>query len=750
MLKAALSILLASALPCLAATAAVRIVVGPTPIINGDARGAHDLTVINEKLAFAFAVDTPPPYGVPRGAVIDVAPVRDGNVGRDRAVFADFIPNNWSGWPNSHHGLEVIERGPRRVVVRTVRDWGDATLTTVYTLESGSDHVDLRATLRNGGRTALVDLLSGFTLWPNSGFLFGVPGLRGAVQGTTAGALADRMVAYDHDWSIALHAPYVDHIANGSRDMFRLHTLAPGASRTFHAWLQVGASGDLAPVLRAEIERKHLPAGTLSGAVTDREGAAIEEPVVVVEKNGQPYAWALGSNGRYEMELPAGDYRLYATAKDRSQTPPVPLSIAAGARATLDFRGVAAPGRIQFSVVDARNFRPLDASITILEGQRPLVEFLGRKRFFTELDRKGRTDVTIAPGEYRFRVSHAAGFLAPSLELTSTVAPDSDVARQVALTPLFDPAARGWYSADLHHHADQAEAVTPPADLARSELAAGLDVLFVSDHDSTVNHRPLQAIADRRGVPFIPSVELSASWGHFNAYPLALGEKPSVDTGTATIDELFKEARRMGALVIQVNHPYIPYGYFTSVAAGVAPGGFNPAFDLIEINASAPDDDMKVVRRLWEYWNEGRRYYLSAGSDTHDVWNEESGSVRAFAHPDGPPTAASFAEALKAGHAYVSHGPLIFPSVMFGTTVGVDLGGTVALAVDLESIAGLKSVELIGGGDVVESRDLQCSHREAHLEFTLRPGRSSWYALVAEDVQGQKAFTDPLWVEVRK
>ena len=153
MLRAALSILLAWALPCLAATAAVRIVVGPTPIINGDARGAHDLTVINERLAFAFAVDTPPPYGVPRGAVIDVAPVHDGKVGRDRAVFADFIPNDWSGWPNRHHRLEVIERGPSRVVVRTVRDWGDATLTTVYTLESGSDHVALRATLHNGGRT---------------------------------------------------------------------------------------------------------------------------------------------------------------------------------------------------------------------------------------------------------------------------------------------------------------------------------------------------------------------------------------------------------------------------------------------------------------------------------------------------------------------------------------------------------------------------------------------------------------------
>ena len=201
--------------------------------------------------------------------------------------------------------------------------------------------------------------------------------------------------------------------------------------------------------------------------------------------------------------------------------------------------------------------------------------------------------------------------------------------------------------------------------------------------------------------------------------------------------------------MIQVNHPFIPYGYFTSVAAGVAPGGFDPDFDLIEINASAPEDDMKVVHRLWEYWNEGRQYYLSAGTDTHDVWNEESGRVRTFAHPDGPLTAASFAEALEAGHAYVSHGPLIFPSVMFGSTVGVDPGRTLALAVDLESIAGLKSVELISRGSVIESRDLRDLHREAHLEFALTPDRSTWYALVVEDVQGQKAFTDPLWVEVR-
>jgi len=164
----------------------------------------------------------------------------------------------------------------------------------------------------------------------------------------------------------------------------------------------------------------------------------------------------------------------------------------------------------------------------------------------------------------------------------------------VAVMPLFDPPARHWYSADMHHHADQAEAVTPPADLARSQLAAGLDLLFVSDHDSTANHGPLQAIADRRGIAFIPGIELSASWGHFNAYPLLPGQKLNIDTGTASIDDIIREGRRQGAAVVQVNHPFIPYGYFTSVSTGVAPGGFNPTFDLIEINAEEPADDAKV------------------------------------------------------------------------------------------------------------------------------------------------------------
>jgi hypothetical protein len=726
--------------------AAVQVMVGPTPIQDGEAKSAGDITVVNERLAFALAVGSLVPYGVPRGAIVDVAPVVDGKVGRDCVVFADFIPNNWSAWPNTFQHIEILERGPKRAVVRTVRDWGKVTVTTVYTLESNADAVRIRATMSNGG-AALSGLLSGLTLWPKGGYFFGVPGLAGMAEGKSDGALADRVVAYDEKWTVALHAPYADHIADGSMDMYQLHTLAPGESRVFDAWLQVGSSGDLTPIIAAEIARRHLASGAVRGVITGADGMAVETPVVVIEKQGKPLAWVLGRHGEYELRLPVGDYTLYATAKNYSQSERVPVRVTADAAAVRDFRDLQIPGSIQWAVTDARNGKPLDARISIAEGQKPLVEFLGRKTFFTELDHKGRLEVPIAPGNYLFTVSAGGGFLAERQQVTLQVVAGQAQTANVAVTPLFDPAARHWYSADMHHHADQAEAVTPPADLARSQLASGLDLLFVSDHDSSVNHRALQAIADRRGMAFIPSIELSASWGHFNAYPLLLGQKLAIDTGTATIGEILKEGRRQGAVVVQVNHPFIPYGYFTSVSAGVAPGGFNPAFDLMEINATAPADDEKVLHTLWDYWNAGHHYYLSAGTDTHDVWRFESGAVRTFVHIDGAVTPKAFAQALKDGHGYVTFGPLIYPSVMFGDELKVKPGEPFTLSFDLQSVAGVKQIELIGAGVVLKTESFPAASQQAHVDFPLSTKSRTWYSLIVEDNQRHRAYTDPIWVD---
>ncbi|WP_227761894.1 hypothetical protein [Zhaonella formicivorans] len=61
-----------------AENAGVKIVVGPTPIINGSALGANDLTMFNENLAISIAVDTAPPWGVPKGSILDAAVIQNG------------------------------------------------------------------------------------------------------------------------------------------------------------------------------------------------------------------------------------------------------------------------------------------------------------------------------------------------------------------------------------------------------------------------------------------------------------------------------------------------------------------------------------------------------------------------------------------------------------------------------------------------------------------------------------------------
>lgn len=735
--------LMAAAAP---AVAAVTVITGPTPIERGDARAAGDITVVNEKLAFALAVQSPVPYGVPRGALVDLAPVSEGHIGRDRVVFADFIPDDWSAWPNTYQKVDVLERGPEQAVVRCVRDWGAVTITTTYTLRTGADRVRIDTIMSNGGNARLDGLLSGFTLWPNSGHRFGVPGLEALEHGPATGALAKRLVAYDEDWMIALHAPYLTYIAHGSLDLYQLHSLGVGESRRFEGWLQVGTSGDLAPVVAAEIEQQHLPAGTVRGSVTGADGHAIEQPVVVVEKAGHPYAWTLGAQGHYALQLPAGEYALYATSRNESQSPRVPVTVSAGSSSALDFNGLEKPGHIRFEIRDRRSGQPLDARIAIGAGQRPLVEFLGRKVFFTELAPRGTLDLPIAPGPYVFNVRAGGGFTTASQDIALRVQPGRSLRARIALRRDFDPAARGWYAADLHHHADQAEAVTPPADLARSQLAAGLDLLFVSDHDSLANLAPLANIAARRGVPFIPGIELSPSWGHFNAYPIAANQTLSVDTGTASVDALFAEARRLGATVVQVNHPLIPYGYFTSLAAGVAPGGFNPHFDLVEINATETATDEAVYQRMWQFWNAGQRYYLGAGTDTHDVWNRESGQLRAYAHLDGPLTTGAYVEALRAGRGYVSYGPLIYPGQMFGSTLKVAPADDLKLGFALESLTGLLRVELIGDGvKLMERRFAGAPHR-ARADFNLRGAHARWYSVIVEDSAGRKAYSDPIWI----
>lgn len=724
-------------------TSPVRVLYGPC-IPEGDSRSPGDITLINDRLAVTFAAETDPPWGLLRGGLIDAAVVRDGRPGPDCLSVFDFLPDNWAGWPNTAIRIEVLESGPETASVRVERDWGEADLVTIYTLKSGQDRVHVRTTLTHNGQTPTRTIASGYALWPRKGHILMPPGMNNARQGETKASLADWFVGYDQDWAMALHAPFVDWMDHYGKGMFRRHILAPGEHRGFDAWLQICPSGDISPVLDFEMARKGNPRGRLSGRVVDEKGRPVQNPVILVKNAGAVYCWTLGDQGSYALDLPEGKYRVQATGFQAGATEAVSIDLARGRETALDFAGLSDPAGLVFQVTDAVTGDPLDARITIVEGRQPEIGFLGQKTFFTDLDRTGRAGISVSPGDYAFEISHGSDFLALPKRVRVAARTDRQTTVAVGLDRCADPRTRGWYGADLHHHGDVLDGATEPVDAVRSQLAAGLDILFLSDHDAATNNRPMADFASRREVLFLPGMEISRAWGHFNIYPMMEDPRKTTRPVTGSPREIFRTARDMGAEIIVANHPYSTYGYFRNLDLGNVPGGYDPGFDLVEINYQHPVEP--VIQKVWDLWNQGWKGFLTAGTDSHDVQSDVSGAVRTYIHLRGAPTISKVIEALKSGRSYVSFGPLIFPEIMFGSRIDCRRGTPLRLDFDLMSVNGLSRVDLVENGRVTEFLEFENLQKKGRATFSPLPDAAAWYALVATDGKGKKAYTNPIWV----
>ncbi|MFQ3221779.1 MAG: hypothetical protein ACI80W_000134, partial [Porticoccaceae bacterium] len=224
---------------------ALSVFVGPTTIPQGDAIGARAITIRNEFFAVAFAVDTPSPWGVAAGGMLDIAIVRDGVVERDIAALVDFMPNNWSAWPSKHQSVELETNTPELVVVLVQRDWGEVELETRFEIRAQSNLIRLHTRMVNHGERILPDLLSGYVMWQNSGFDFGMPGFSASELAPDDAALGDWSALYDRGWALGLHAAFSTHLSYTARDRYIRHDLASAAVQEFEAWLQIENSANL-------------------------------------------------------------------------------------------------------------------------------------------------------------------------------------------------------------------------------------------------------------------------------------------------------------------------------------------------------------------------------------------------------------------------------------------------------------------------------------------------------------------------
>lgn len=738
---------------------------GPTDIVNGIALHDDDITVTNEFFKIAFAVGTSPPWGVPHGSIIDSAILVDGEWTDNRTALIDFLPHGWSAWPSSYQEIQVLEQGPERVVIEVKRDYDEhIELVTTYTVESGNNVLAVVTKMTNTGNKSYEGLLAGYSLCTLSGYMFGPWGTteRGYDQ-EAADWFGDYVLGYDEHFTLALHYPGFTDFAWGTgwRDLYKKLDMAPGDAVQLEAWMQFEDVGGTSQVTARNLAIKKQPYGKVSGTVRTPDGQIVEKPVVIFEKKSPDnqkllYAWAVGKQGDYEIALLPGTYHAHAAAKGYSLTSKQEVVVTSDEIIELSFMDIEQGGTVAVKVVDKATKRPINARIEVVEGPEILVEYVGGKTFFTELDTPGKTNFLLAQGDYKLSISSGAGFTSLAENVVMSVFSEGQHDVSAAIEQLVDLPGSGWYAADLHHHSDILDGVTPPEYLVRSQLASGLDIVFVSDHDSIANNHQVAELSRSQNVPFISGIEVSPNWGHINIMPIPLdGRNVTIDpSGTAS--SIFTKARELDALVI-VAHPYITYGYFHSNERNMVPGGWDPDFDLIEINgAISTADNHRALERTWEFWSNQEKYYLVGGSDVHDVWQYSSGNIRTIAHVEGDFSLEEYYQALKDGNSYATYGPLVYPEQGFGQTVHA-LDGTFDFNFKVVSVNGVSKITVISEGTrfnddgEVEGFAYQQSFNgpsEENVSVALTPKKDTWYALIVEDTEGNWAMTNPIWIKV--
>lgn len=150
----------------------------------------------------------------------------------------------------------------------------------------------------------------------------------------------------------------------------------------------------------------------------------------------------------------------------------------------------------------------------------------------------------VPPGGLEYEVVAETGAAAPDPLPAAPPSPERPPRREL-------PAATGrrWLAADLHSHSVHSDGALTVDELACLAASRGLDVLAVTDHNTTSHHPHLPAAAAHAGIALLAGQELTTGRGHANAF----GDIGWIDF-RAGPDSWLHETERRGGL-LSVNHP---------------------------------------------------------------------------------------------------------------------------------------------------------------------------------------------------
>ena len=399
----------------------------------------------------------------------------------------------------------------------------------------------------------------------------------------------------------------------------------------------------------------------------------------------------------------------------------------------------------------------------------------------------GKVERALPPGRYTLLAT--AGIERDAWSQSVVVRAGQTTSLEARLPRVID--TPGWVAADLHLH----QAPSVDADIALPArvvaiAAEGVEFAVATDHYVVTDLAPTVRYLKDRGVlrgdlQTLPGSEVSTlgrRFGHFNVFPLQVGS--NVRYLDVTPSELFADARKQSpGGILQVNHPRFDpkLGYFTYHGIDDATGemrvaGYDPSFDTLEVYNGDDAYDIKRVRKVLLDWmhllGRGQRYAATGSSDSHNLAFLDPGLPRTLirwgkaasdADDVRAPTRAVL-DALKAGHAIVTSGPVLDVSVDGkGPGESAKVGKTAKLHVVVRAAPwiSVSSLEILQGGSAKQVKWLPLKRGKGALvldrTFDLPVSEKTFFVVLAQGDRGLPnasregsfplAFSNPIWVE---
>lgn len=673
--------LLLCAVPVFAAEGGV--IKGTTPIDQGMANNAKDITIYNSKIAASFAVGTPNYWNMTKGSILDVAMMKgetkDGKpiFGVDLVNDVEFLNNYWTA-TDSYKGEDLLENvdvtykeNPTNIEVvaktRYYKEGHDKPLevTIKYVLEDGKNYITMTTTMKNpAGNQPYESMNAGYSISTLAANTFGpfgwypdtkVTGIRIGNDPRVNEPLANFVATYGQESysstycvSVALDGADTYKGSSGYKDIYKRVTVPGGETITFKGEMLVSDTASTTPIVERDIEKAKMKSDTITGKVIDNAGKPVSNAFVIIYKDGSyvanddktvvkvesaPLAWVMtDSKGEYSFKLPDGTYKVHAEALGctPSNSQAVVIKDGTADHKNLEF-SLQAGAHATIKVKD-QSGKNIPARIDVKSSSPTDIKMLGSSVYFTKLvNGEYVADFDVPAGTFSFTASYGADYESKSATIEDVKIESGNAfvsTNDLVIKEVINPRKDNWYNMDNHQHSSLGDGATPIDQLFIAQICAKLDFNLVSDHDSVQNDAEMVKLATSVGRPVIPSLEVSPGWGHWGILNVDYSQADKQATPISASlkpGEIISKGHQMDAVVV-VNHPYTDYGFFLN-REGVLGGKEKAAdeFDLIELQSTIDLSDAKNMdaRALADamnvYWNKGQKKFLSAGSDQHDV-----------------------------------------------------------------------------------------------------------------------------------